>query len=87
LSENSDIVHALDQIAGVKFMGINARELIGLSLILAAATPYLREALRFNGVKARFSPNLWTPPISARFSNFDRFELRGSLLIAANDPA
>jgi len=31
-------------------MGINARELIGLSLILAAATPYLREALRFIGV-------------------------------------
>jgi hypothetical protein len=50
LSENSDIVHALDQIAGVKFMGINARELIGLSLIFAAATPYLREALRFIGV-------------------------------------
>ena len=31
-------------------MGINARELIGLSLILAPATPYLREALRFIGV-------------------------------------
>jgi hypothetical protein len=50
LSENSDIVHALDQIAGVKFMGINARELIGLSLILAADTLHLREALRFIGV-------------------------------------
>lgn len=31
-------------------MGINARELIGLPFILAADTPYLREASRFIGV-------------------------------------